>query len=131
MKLAASGKRGVFWRANPRGSQEFRQMGGARVRGDWWIQWYCTLGHKHRELIGSKTLAQGEAERRRTQSRVEAFCPRQQPANRPVLFQDAAKDYLEWSKAHKRSWRTDEHWLNRLKAVFIGKTLDEITPEAV
>ena len=37
MKLAASGKRGVFWRANPRGSQELRQPGGARVRGDWWI----------------------------------------------------------------------------------------------
>jgi len=48
-----------------------------------------------------------------------------------VLFQDAAKEYLAWSKAHKRSWRTDEHWLNRLKSTFAGKTLDEITPEAV
>ena len=33
MKLAASGKRGVFWRANPRGSQELRQPGGGRIRG--------------------------------------------------------------------------------------------------
>ena len=131
MKLAASGKRGVFWRTNPRGSQEFRQPGGGRVRGDWWICWFCTLGHKHRELAGAKTLAEEEAERRRTQTRREARCPRQQPANRPIPFQDAAKEYLDWSKGHKRSWRTDEHWLNRLKTVFAGKTLDEITPEAV
>jgi integrase len=131
MKLAVSGKRGVFWRANPRGTQELRQAGGGRQRGDWWICWYCSLGHKHRELIGPKAVAEQEAERRRTQSRREAFCPRQQPANRPVLFQDAAKEYLDWSKAHKRSWRTDAHWLDRLRGVFAGKTLDEITPEAI
>ena len=130
MKLAASGKRGVYWRPNARGGQELREQ-GRRTRGDWWICWYCTLGHKHRELIGPKTLAQEEAERRRTQSRRDTFCPRQQPANRPVPFQDAAKEYLEWSKAHKRSWRTDQHWLNGLKAVVAGKTLDEITLEAV
>src|SRR5262245_39539773 len=126
MKLAASGKRGVFWRSNPRGSQELRQSGGIRARGDWWIRWYCSLGHKHRKIVGAKAIAQEEAERRRTQSRREAFCPRQQRANRPVPFQDAAREYLDWSKAHKRSWQTDEHWLNRLKAVFAGKTLEEI-----
>lgn len=59
MKLAASGKRGVYWRANPRGSQELRQPEGGRVRGDWWICWFCTLGHKHRELAGPKNVAQG------------------------------------------------------------------------
>ncbi len=52
-------------------------------------------------------------------------------ASRPVAFKDAAREYLEWSKAHKRSWQTDEHWLKRLREVFTGKTLDDITPEAV
>lgn len=130
MKLAASGKRGVFWRLNPRGTQELRQADGGRVRGDWWIRWYCGLGHKHSELIGPKSVAERKAEGKRTEAR-SGLCERQQPASRPVLFQDAAKEYGEWSKAHKRSWRTDQHWLNRLKSVFSGKTLAEISPEAV
>src|SRR5262245_56376967 len=121
MKVAASGKRGVFWRANPRGSQEVRHRDGRRVRGAWWIRWYCTLGHKHYELSGPKSIAQKNVESRRTEART-GFCERQQPTSRPMLFQDAAKEYGEWSKAHKRSWRTDQHWLNRLKSVFSGKT---------
>lgn len=130
MKQARSGHRGVFWRANPRGSQELRQAGGGRTRGDWWARWVCKLGHLHRELVGAKSEAESQSEKRRTQARNGA-CPRRDQAPRPVLFEDAAKEYLAWSKAHKKSWRTDEHWLNRLKAVFAGKTLEEITPEAV
>jgi hypothetical protein len=66
MKLAASGKRGVFWRANSRGSQELRQPGGGRARGDWWIQWYYALGHKHRESVGAKSVAEHAVTKRRT-----------------------------------------------------------------
>jgi integrase len=50
---------------------------------------------------------------------------------RPRLFEDAAKEYETWSKAHKKNWQTDTHWLKRLKKVFAGKTLDELTPEVV
>jgi integrase len=100
------------------------------VRGDWWIRWYCILGHKHYRLGGAKSVAEELAEERRTEART-GQCPRRQPVSRPVTFEDAAKEYLAWSKAHKRSWRTDEHWLKRLKRVFAGKTLDEITPEVV
>jgi hypothetical protein len=47
MKHAASGVRGVFWRENPRGTQERRVTGGGRARGDWWIRWACPFGHLH------------------------------------------------------------------------------------
>lgn len=130
MRQAQSGLRGVFWRSHPRGSQETRVPGG-RVRGDWWIRWTCSYGHLHREKIGPKALAEDEYHRRRTQARREEFCPRVQRGPRPVLFEDAAKEYLEWARTDKRSWMTDQHWLNRLRARFAGKTLDEITPQDV
>ena len=132
MKTAPSGRRGVFWRPTPRGNQEVRQPGAGRVRGDWWIRWVCQAGHPpHREKIGHKSLAIQEVERRRTHVRLEGGCPRDKRAERPVLFEEAAKEYLAWSKAHKKSWPTDQAWLNRLKRVFAGKTLAEITPEVV
>jgi integrase len=131
MKVAASGKRGVFWRNNPRGSQEIRRPGGARVRGDWWIRWFCTLGHKHREKIGPKSVAENECERRRLQARREGFCSRLAVQGRPALFEEVAKQYEEWSKANKRSWKRDREYLGVLMRRFAGKTLVEITPQDV
>ena len=74
MRLAKSGSRGLFWRPNDRGTQEFTLPDGKRPaagdprrgqRGDWWIRWTCPHGHLHREQAGPKSLAQKEAERRR------------------------------------------------------------------
>ena len=35
-----------------------------------------------------------------------------------MLFEDAVKEYLEWSKGNKRSWMTDEHNSKPLKRIF-------------
>ena len=48
-----------------------------------------------------------------------------------MLFEDVAKQYEEWSKANKRSWKRDREYLTLLKARFAGKTLIEITPQEV
>jgi len=101
------------------------------MRGDWWVSYCCALGHRHREKIGPKSVAIEEHHRLRLRVRREDYCPRLEKTAKPVLFQDAAKEYQEWSEAHKKSHQTDEHWLNRLKFVFTGKTLAEITPESV
>jgi integrase len=86
MKQAESGVRGVFWRGNPRGSQERRLPGGGRVRGDWWIRWTCALGHLHREKIGPKSLAREQYEARKVAARTGVPCPRQRmPAPAPTL----------------------------------------------
>lgn len=131
MRRAQSGVRGVFWRAKPNGSQERRVPGGGKERGEWWVRWMCGFGHLHREKIGPKSVAQAECDRRRTQARREGFCPRVVAGPRPLLFEDAVAEYLEWAKVNKRSWFTDEHRLRLLKARFAGKTLDEITPQDI
>jgi integrase len=120
--------RGVLWRKDPKGSQT---QPGTKVKGDWWVSYMCALRHRHREKIGPKALAREEHAKRRVRVRTEGYCPRIETGSRPVLFEDAAEDYLAWSKVQKKSWRTDEHWLTRLKASFSGKVLEEITPEAV
>jgi len=48
-----------------------------------------------------------------------------------MLFEDAAREYLEWARVNKRSWRSDQDLLKRLTARFAGKTLGELSPPDV
>ena len=43
-----------------------------------------------------------------------------------MLFEDAVKEYLEWSKGNKRSWMTDEHNSKPLKRIFGRKLMSDI-----
>jgi integrase len=122
MKLSESGSRGVFWRGNPRGTQDLRGSGGRRERGDWWVRWACPYGHLHRALVGPKSLARQESERRR----LERPCPARQPKPSTYLLGDVIDDYLEASKSHKRSWKDDARYGKAWKARFPGRALDEI-----
>ena len=122
MKPAKSGSRGVFWRPNPRGTQELRADGG-RQRGDWWIRWKCPHGHLHREQIGPKSLAREESERRR----IERPCPARKPKPVSYLLADVIEDYLKGTKSRKRSWKDDDRHGKRWKGRFVGRPLDDIT----
>src|SRR5262245_51940764 len=106
MKLAESGSRGVFWRTNPRGTQETKRPDKGRERGDWWIRWSCPHGHLHRALIGPKSLAKQESERKR----LERPCPDRQPRPAAYLLGDVIDEYLKASKSHKRSWKDDDRY---------------------
>lgn len=123
MKLAKSGSRGVFWRANLRGTQEIRLGDGGRRRGDWWARWTCPHGHLHRALIGPKSLAREESERRR----LARPCPERQPKPASWLLADVIGEYVQAGKGHKRTWREDKRYGETWKARFAGRTLDEIT----
>src|SRR5262249_29164565 len=92
--------RGVFWRANGRGTQELRSSRG-KQRGDWWIRWACPHGHLHREQIGPKSVAREESERRR----LERPCPARQPKPTSYLLSDVIREYLDATKNQKRSHR--------------------------
>ncbi len=126
MKLAESGTRGVFWRRNPRGTQEVRGPQG-RERGDWWIRWACPHGHLHRMLIGPKSLAREESERHR----IERPCPLRKPKPASYLLADVIREYLDEAKSYKRSYRDDKRYGDIWSARFAGRTLDEITPAEV
>src|SRR4029453_14174593 len=116
MREAQGKRRGVLFRRHPRGSQ--RLPGG--IAGDWWVSYKCALGHRHREKIGPKSVAIQEHNRLRLRVRREDYCPRLEKSEKPTLFEEAAKEYLEWSEAHKKSHATDGYWLDRLKVVFAG-----------
>lgn len=121
-------RRGVFFRPNQRGSE--RLLGG--VRGEWWISYVCTMGHRHREKVGPKSLAIEEHHRRRLAVRRESYCPRlAKPAVRPLLLDDAIHEYLAWARATKKSFEDDEYRSKRLIERFGGKPLQEVCPEAV
>jgi integrase len=122
MKLANSGARGVFWRANPRGTQELR-TGHGRQRGDWWIRWACPHGHLHREQIGPKSVAREESERRR----LERPCPTRKPKPVSYLLADVIREYLDATKNQKRSHKDDARYGAMWTERFAGRTLDEIT----
>lgn len=124
MKLAQSGNRGVFWRSNPRGTQELRKAGIGRERGDWWIRWSCAYGHLHRALTGPKSLANEESERKR----LERPCPERQPKPASYLLGDVVDEFLKSSRNQKRSWKDDARYGKAWKDRFTGRTLDEITP---
>ena len=124
MKLAASGSRGVFWRANARGTQERRLGEGRREQGDWWIRWACPHGHLHRAQIGPKALAQRESERRR----IERPCPLRQLRPTRFLLADVIRDYLTSVEGRKRSYKDDRRYGHAWSERFAGRTLDEITP---
>ena len=123
MKIAQSGIRGVFWRKNPRGTQELRTQ-AERMRGDWWVRWACPHGHLHRELVGPKSLARDQSERRR----IERPCPQRTPRPTSYLLDDVIGDYLAATKSIKRSWKDDQRYGEVWKARFSGRTLEEITP---
>src|SRR5262245_59028607 len=119
MRDAHRKRRGVLFRPHPRGSQ--RLPGG--ILGDWWVSYKCRLGHRHREKVGPKGRAIEEHDQIRLRVRREGYCPRLEKIEKPLLFEDAAREYQEWSEAHKKSHQTDKHWLNRLRVEFAGMTL--------
>lgn len=48
-----------------------------------------------------------------------------------ILFKDFAKEYLEYAKANKKSWRSDQVSLNRLKLFFGDLSLSKITSRLI
>jgi integrase len=137
MKLANSGSRGVYWRHNPRGSQELRDN-GIRERGDWWIRWSCSHGHLHRKEIGPKSQAIDEAgDRRSLAKKIDhhltaeergRLCPKHRPRPTSFLLTDVTRDYLNASKGYKRSHRDDARYGTMWTERFQGRTLEDVAP---
>jgi len=110
--------RGVFER--PKGS------------GIWWIRYADQFGKLHREKVGPKSLAIDAYRKRKTEIREGVFFPEMIRPKREITFREMAELYLkDHSKVNKRSWKTDEQRLNRLKKRFGKKRLSTITKQDV
>ena len=111
-------ERGIFER--PKGS------------GIWWIRYADQFGKLHREKVGPKSLAKAAYRKRKTDIREGKFFPEKIRRRREILFRDMAKLYLEeHAKVNKRSWKTDEERLARLKESFGDRRLSAISKQDV
>lgn len=108
-----------------------------RRDGTWWIRWTCPYGHEHMEKIGTaKSLARDFYQKRKLQVKTEAFCLTRARARReqerPVLFQDAARQYMAWAERERpRSLVFRQCALTHLLKAFGPVPIGEITTETV
>ena len=84
-------------------------------------------GRRRREKIGpNRKLALTVLAKRRIEIAEGKFLDiRRKPK---VLFRDFAREYLEYSRANKRSWGRDQTSLGNLLPVFGEMYLSDITP---
>ena len=106
------------------------------TRGEWWIVWFCTLGHRHREKIGPRALAQ---ERHATQRQAvrearrdgRELCPNLEQRQRPIMFKDLCCEYRVYAEINKRSHKDDRPRMTRLLKAFRRKLAVDIKPQDV
>jgi len=99
-------------------------MGIYKVKDSWYIDFY-TDGRRVRKAVGSRrdaenALAAVKADILRGEYRFKK--------DRKIRFEDFSKEYLEYAKINKRSWRRDESCLIRLLPFFKDMLLSKITP---
>jgi integrase len=95
----------------------------------WWIDYYHQ-GKRKRECVGtSRILAEKALSIRKGEILQGRF---NMKANmKTPHFEDFAQKYLEYSKAHKRSYRRDQDIIKALLPYFRSKRLSEITAETI
>jgi site-specific recombinase XerD len=94
----------------------------------WWIRYADSMGRIRREKAGAKSAAFNLYRKRKT----EALQGKKLPENlrAPVVsFAELAKDTLDYSKAHKRSYADDLIRMEKLLAAFRERPADGITPQ--
>src|SRR5438132_1095576 len=110
--------------------------------GMWAIRFTCGAGHIHKEQVGrvKSDAIDARSERRARARREPGWCPlvearrardeakeskRREEAR--VSFAEHTRDFIQWAKAHHRSWAKDNSRLSRVLPVLGDKKLDEIT----
>ena len=96
--------------------------------GVWWIRHADMMGRIRREKAGTKSAAIDLYRKRKT----EALQGKKLPENLRtpmVSFGELTHDALVYSRAHKRSYKSDEIRMPRLQAAFRERPADSITPQ--
>jgi hypothetical protein len=98
-------------------------------RGAYWLQYFVN-GQRFRERIGPN-LREAEAVlgKRRAEIREDRFFEKRQRIT--TTFDELAAAYLLYARQNKRSWARDATSINKLKEVFGGKRLADITPASI
>jgi hypothetical protein len=112
-------------RRNPRGV--FEKFPGS---GEWWVRYWDAQGRKRREKAGSKSAAIALYQKRKTNSLEGRKLP-ENLRRASVLFEDIARDVLEYSKREKRSHDDAISRMERVLGWFRGRPVDFITPREI
>jgi len=100
-------------------------MGVFYRNNNWWIDYYFN-GKRKREKVGpSKRLAEIVLKKRLVEIAEGKYLDIKKIPQ--ITFNQMAEKYLEWSKANKRSWKTDFYSIKNLMVYFAGKKLNEIS----
>lgn len=94
----------------------------------WWID-YRIDGHRRREKIGDKKLAETVLAKRKVEIAEGRYLDKREIPR--TTFREMARLYMEWSRANKRSWTRDRTSLTVLLEEFGSVRLASITTEAV
>ena len=98
--------------------------------GIWWVNYFVD-GKRHREKVGTRKAASDLYSKRKNDARMGVKLPDSIKAKRAILFEELAKDAMEYSKAHKKSHRGDISNLSSLLPVFGKLKAEEITPQII
>ena len=102
----------------------FEKVPGSDV---WWICYFDADGRKRREKVGRRGAAIDLYRKRKTQVMEGKKLPEKLRA-RKVSFAELAKDTLEYSRAHKRSFADDENRMARLTNWLGDRAAEGVTP---
>ena len=112
-------------RRNPRGV--FEKVPGS---GEWWICFWDAQGRKRREKAGAKGMAIDLYRKRKTEALAGKKLP-EKLRRATVLFEEIARDTLEYSRREKRTYDDDVSRMERILGWFRGRAVDSITPRDI
>jgi site-specific recombinase XerD len=101
-----------------------------RGTGIWWVRYADANGKIRREKTGNKSAAIKLYYKRKTEGLEGKKLPEKLRA-RKVSFAELAKDALEYSKAHKRSYRDDEVRMARLREWLGQRPAESVSPQEI
>lgn len=98
--------------------------------GKWWIRYFDAQGRLRREKAGTWEAAKKLVDKRRD----EALKGRKLPETlrrATVTFPEIARDALEYSKTHKRTYASDLYRMERFLGWWRERAADSITPQEI
>jgi site-specific recombinase XerD len=96
----------------------------------WWIRYADSTGRIRREKAGTKGAAIKLYQKRKTAVLEGKKLPETLRA-RKISFDELARDTLEYSKTHKRSYEDDVIRMAKLQEQFGQRSADSITPQEI
>jgi site-specific recombinase XerD len=103
----------------------FEKVSGSGV---WWICYFDAIGKKRREKAGRRSDALDLYRKRKAEALQGKKLPEKLRV-KAVSFSALADAVIEYSKAHKVSYKHDEYRIAKLKEEFGNRTAESITPQ--